>query len=149
MSPAAMHVVLAAYASFHAYPATQDGPAHLYGAHILAVLRSGASTPYRDVFLPNLHPVANSLFTYWAIAVERYAPIDWALRSAFFVALVGMPLAAHAFARALRSQARPEARYRLPEQPATSLAVKRDQLGHLIVPPLGFWRCKAISTLRQ
>jgi hypothetical protein len=117
-----LHVVLASFVAFHAYPATQDGPAHLYGAHIVAALRSHASSPYREFFSANLHPVANSLFTYLAIAVERYANIDWAVRIALFVALLGMPLSALAFAQALRSQARAEGLHRLPVQPTTSLA---------------------------
>ncbi|MEP7053215.1 MAG: hypothetical protein ABJB12_22820 [Pseudomonadota bacterium] len=117
-----MHVLLASFVAFHAYPATQDGPAHLYGAHIVAALRRHANSPYRDFFSLNLHPVANSLFTYLAIAVERYANINWAVRIALFAALVGMPLSTQAFARALRSQCRPDALYRLPVQPTTSLA---------------------------
>ena len=117
-----LHTLLALFVSFSAYPATQDAPAHLYGAHIVGALLAAKSSPYQGFFTANLHLAGNSLFTYFALAVERFASIEWAASLALFAALVGMPLAVMALSRALRLQASPLAGRRLPEVAATSLA---------------------------
>ena len=116
-----LHALLALFVSFHAYPATQDGPAHLYGAHIVGALKAGESSIYSSFFASNLHAAGNSLFTYFALFVERFGSIEWAARLAVFAALVGMPLALIAFTRALRAQAPTASRRRLPDAAATSL----------------------------
>jgi hypothetical protein len=118
----ALHALLALFVACHDYPATQDGPAHLYAAHVLRSLSHDPSSPYRAYFSANLHPVANSLFTYLALAVAGHAPLDWAVRLAMLLALWGLPLSVLAFQRALRAQAGQNAAPRLPEVSATSLA---------------------------
>lgn len=98
-----LHGLLSLFVAFHAYPVTQDGPAHLYGAHILGRLASADAATYRGYFSANLHPLGNSLFSYWALAVEHYAPAEGAISTALFLALVGMPLSLLAFAQALQN----------------------------------------------
>jgi hypothetical protein len=117
----AMHVALAAFVAFHARPATQDGPAHLYAVHILASLANDAGSIYRPYFSDNLQPVGNSLFTYLALGIGRVAPLDWVPGFVLFLSLTGLPLSALALGRALRMQASP-ASDRLPEVAATSLS---------------------------
>jgi hypothetical protein len=119
-----LHTVLALFVSFRGYPATQDGPAHLFGAHILGRLLANQGSPYQGVYTPNLHAAGNSLFTYWALWVERFATIEWAASLALFAALVGMPLSVMALSGALRSQgpSGSSVQPRLPKVAATSLA---------------------------
>lgn len=104
----AMHIALAAFVALRGYAATQDGPAHLYAAHVLWSLAHDPRTPFAAYFADNLHPAGNSLFFYvarpWgsALALESLAGITE------FVALVGLPIGVWAFTKALRAQA-PEA----------------------------------------
>jgi hypothetical protein len=98
----AEHTALSAFVALHAYPATQDGPAHLYAAHVLRSLRDDPNSPFSAAFRPNLHPVSNSLFSYFALFVMRHAPEDWAVRLTMLLALLAMPLSALALERALR-----------------------------------------------
>jgi hypothetical protein len=58
------HAALAAFVSFGNYPITQDGPAHLYAAHILRSLARDPDSPFRPYFKSNLRPAGNSLF-FW------------------------------------------------------------------------------------
>ena len=100
----AMHVPLAAFVALHDYPATQDGPSHLYGVHVLRSLATDVDSPFRAIFSANLRPGTNSLFTYLALGVARFANEDWAVRLCWLFALVGMPLGALAFERSLREE---------------------------------------------
>ena len=100
----AMHVPLAAFVALHDYPATQDGPSHLYGVHVLRSLAANVDSPFRSIFSANLRPGTNSLFTYIALGVARFVNEDWAVRLCWLLALVGMPLAALAFERSLREE---------------------------------------------
>lgn len=104
----AMHVLLAAFISFGGYPITQDGPAHLYGAHILASLARNPRSPFANFFASNLHPVGNSLFSYVAVWGDGTLSPRHLAGLATFVPLVALPLSVLAFAGALRADAGPD-----------------------------------------
>ena len=95
------HVVVAAFVALARYPATQDGPAHLYTVHVLRELARDPASPYHRYFIPNIHFGANGLFFYFGIWAGRYWPLERATSLAFFTALVLLPLSALAFAKAL------------------------------------------------
>ena len=100
----ALHVILSTFVALHDYPATQDGPAHLYGVHVLRSLAADSDSPFRAFFLANLRPGTNSLFTYLALGVARFTREDWAVRLSWLLALIGMPLGALAFEHSLHEE---------------------------------------------
>ncbi len=100
----AIHLPLAVFVALHDCPATQDGPSHLYGVHVLRSLATDVDSPFRSIFSANLRPGTNSLFTYLALGVARFANEDWAVRLCWLFALIGMPLGALAFERSLREE---------------------------------------------
>jgi hypothetical protein len=117
-----VHLSLSFFIALRGYPATQDGPAHVYGAHVLWALKSGTRTPYRGFFSSNLHPAGNSLYTYIQLALEASIGAERAAGLALFASLLGFPAAAFAFDAALRRAARPGALFHLPARPLPWLA---------------------------
>jgi hypothetical protein len=101
----AAHCALAAFVTLRGYPATQDGPAHLYGAHLLRELARDPSSPYAAAFTSNLRPASNSLFFYASLWSDGLLSVEAMASVALFVAIAGLPLSAAALAAALRAQA--------------------------------------------
>ncbi len=118
----AVHVLLAAFISFGGYPITQDGPAHLYAAHILASLARDPRSPFAAFFVSNLHPGGNSLFAYLAAWGDGLLSPPHLAGLAMFVGLLALPLSVLAFARALRADIGPDGPTRISVEWASALA---------------------------
>lgn len=116
------HLVLAAFVMLRGYPATQDGPAHLYGTHVLRALARDPGSPYGEFFAANLRPGGNSLFFYMARGSDGWISVEAMASIALFLAVAGLPLSAIALAAALHAQVRQGERGALPLVAATSLA---------------------------
>jgi hypothetical protein len=116
----ALHVALAGFVTLRGYPITQDGPAHLYGTHIIHSLGTDPRSPFRGFFESNLKPIGNSLFFYLAVWGEGVLSPERITGLALFVALLALPLSALAFARALGGESAADS---TPIDPAAAVIV--------------------------
>lgn len=118
----ALHAILAPFVALRGYAATQDGPAHLYGGHILWSLAHDPASPYAAFFSANLHPRSNSLFSYAVVLLEGTLSAERIGGLALLFGLWGLPLSALAFSRSLRLVASSGPSPVLPPLTATWLA---------------------------
>lgn len=118
----AMHVALAAFVAVRGYAATQDGPAHLYGAHILWSLKHDSDSPYAGFFSPNLRPAGNSLYSYVQLALEGLLSPERIAGVVLLACLIGLPCSAMAFGVALRRAGNSNGAPELPAVSASCLA---------------------------